>query len=95
MKRAKFTSIAEADLREIAYYIARRNPERAMTFIDEIIAHCHKIANHPGIGRARSGLGRGIRSMPYGRYVIFYRVIDTGVEIRHVLHGARDIKAQF
>ena len=95
MKRAKFTSVAEADLREIAYYIARGNPARAMTFIDEIIAHCHEIANRPSIGRGRSELGHGIRSMPHGRYVIFYRAIDTGVEIRHVLHGARDIEARF
>ncbi len=94
MKRAKFTSIAEADLSDIAFYIARGNPARAVSFVDEIIAHCHKIANQSGVGRARSELGRGLRSMPHGRYVIFYRITDTGVEIRHVLHGARDIKAQ-
>ena len=29
----------------------------------------------------------------FGRYLIFYRATDSGVEILRVLHGARDLSA--
>ncbi len=47
MNRAHFTPIAEADLEDIAYYIALDNPMRAATFVEEIIAHCRRIAARP------------------------------------------------
>ena len=34
----------------------------------------------------------GLRSLAYGRYVIFYRAIEDGAEIARVLHGARDLR---
>ena len=95
MNRATFTPEAQADLRDIAYYIARRNPERAETFVDGIIVHCHEIAATPGVGRARDDIGRAMRSIPHGNYLIFYRVIDAGIEVLRVLHGARDITRLF
>ncbi|MBC8242204.1 MAG: type II toxin-antitoxin system RelE/ParE family toxin [Alphaproteobacteria bacterium] len=95
MKRAQFTAMAEADLGDIAYFIARDNPERAVTFVDEIIAHCHRIAALPALGRDRVELGRDIRSMPHDRYIIFYRIVEAGIEIVRVLHSARDIGTVF
>jgi plasmid stabilization system protein ParE len=32
----------------------------------------------------------GVRRVPYGDYLIFYRATADVVEILHVLHGARD-----
>jgi toxin ParE1/3/4 len=49
------------------------------------------LSAHPLSGRARDELARGLRSVPYSRYVIFYRPIKDGVEIVRVLHGARDL----
>lgn len=95
MKLAFITPAAEANLDEISDYIAEDNPERAITFIREIVDHCNKIADQPGIGRERPEFRSGIRSAPHDQYIIFYRIIDSGVEIMHVLHGARDIKAVF
>jgi plasmid stabilization system protein ParE len=39
---------------------------------------------------------RGLRYFPiprYPNYVIFYRPLADGVEILHILHGARNIQA--
>ena len=36
---------------------------------------------------------RGIRRLPFGDYLIFYRIDSEQVEILHVLHGARDFEA--
>jgi toxin ParE1/3/4 len=43
----------------------------------------------------REELGPGIRGYPIERYVVLYRTTDAGVEIVHVLHGARDIETMF
>jgi toxin ParE1/3/4 len=49
----------------------------------------------PVIGRTREELSHGLRSFPFGRYVIFYRLNEYGVEIVRVLHGARNIPPLF
>lgn len=56
---------------------------------------CDGIADMPGIGRQREELSPGLRSVPEGDYVIFYRQIEDGVEIIRVLHGKRDIPTIF
>ena len=38
---------ARADLREIVDYIARDNPARAKTFLDELLARITAVAEHP------------------------------------------------
>jgi toxin ParE1/3/4 len=95
MKRAIITRRAQADLDEIADYVAENNPKRAITFTREIIGHCHRLGNTPHVGRSRPNLGPGIRSIPHGRYMIFYRMVDSDVQILRVLHSARDIEALF
>ena len=47
------------------------------------------------MGRARDELSPGIRSMPFGRYVIFYAPLADGIDIIRVLHSSRDIDAVF
>ena len=53
------------------------------------------MAKQSGIGRRRDELAAELRSLPIGRYVIFYLPIADGVEIIRVLHGARDIETIF
>lgn len=36
-----------------------------------------------------------MRSFVVGRYVIFYRFSDTEVEVIRILHGSRNIEAEF
>ncbi len=56
-----------------------------------LIATFATIAEQPGIGRERLDLDRGLRSLPVGTYVIYYRETPAPVKIVRVLHGARDI----
>ena len=92
MARLRFTESAERDLVEIGNFIARDNPAIATRFIERIEGHCQTLASHPLMGRARDELLPGLRSLPSGRYVIFYRALDDGAEIVRVLHGARDLR---
>lgn len=87
----EFSSAAEADLVDIASFIARDNPARAITFVDELEAVCIKLLDYPHAGAARADLRAGLRSRPYGSYVIFYSALTDVVRIERILHGARDI----
>lgn len=86
---------AEADLEEIADYIAQDNPQRAVTFIDEIRGRFEAIGRNPLAYVARPEVDKGVRACVHGHYVIFYYVADTTVEIARVLHGARNIVRLF
>jgi toxin ParE1/3/4 len=49
----------------------------------------------PNMGRSREEIARNLRSFPVGNYVVFYRIIEEGIEVLRVLHGSRDIKRFF
>lgn len=90
-----FAPEAEADLLDIATYIARDNPARAKTFIGELEVRCRALRDFPDKGRERPGLAENLRSMPHGRYVIHYTPETEAVRIERILHGARDVAAEF
>lgn len=82
---------AERDLDSIAAYIARDNPERAVTFIMEIRAKFVDIAERPHSFAERLHWRKGKRSALVGRYHVIFEIKPAHVEIERVLHGARDI----
>ena len=82
-------------LAEIWDYIADDSEVRADAFVATIDAKFQTLAKQPGIGRMRDELATGLRSLPIGRYVIFYLSQAGGIEIIRVLHGARDIDTIF
>jgi toxin ParE1/3/4 len=76
-------------LEEIGDYIARDNPARALSFLDELKAHCERILEMPGAYPAREDLGAGIRMVVHGRYLILFRTDSETVRIERFLHSAR------
>ena len=86
-----FSPQAETDLEEIGDFIARDNPIRALSFVRELKSKCLPLQNAPGIGASRPELGEGIRMVPHGRYLIFYREQMDAVRVERVMHSARDI----
>lgn len=53
------------------------------------------LAQFPISGRMRDELFAGFRSYSAGDFVIFYRILETTVEVVRVLHGRRDIDVIF
>lgn len=93
--RVVVSPLAERDLEAIGDYIAEDSPARALSFVEELRAQCAEIAESPSACRARPELGRAIRSLAHGNYVIFFTATKARVTIVRVLHGAMDIPAQF
>ena len=86
---------ASADMSEIWEFIAEDNIASADAFVDRIDLKFQALAAQPLMGRQRDDLAAGLRSVPMSPYVIFYEAMSDGVVIVRVLHGARDIEAQF
>ena len=91
--RLRYRRSAIEDLGEIRDYIARANPIAAKRFVERLRARCRVLSKQPHIGRERSDIRRGLRSLPIQNYIVFYRVVDDTVEIVSVVHGSRDVDA--
>ena len=90
-----FSALAESDLEEIADYIARDNPRRALSFIGEIREHCHNAVTFPEAAPLRKELGAGIRVIPFGRYLIFYTIYHNTVRIERILSASRLLSSDY
>ena len=87
--------LAETDILEIWDYIADDSLAAADRWVDHLDEQFRVLATQPMMGRARDELAPGVRSFPFGRYVVFYVLLDDGIDVVRVLHGARDIDAAF
>ena len=85
------TAEAEADLEEIASYVAGQSPRSALTLIRALREKCESLADAPrGYPLVPRYEHNGIRRRPFGSFLIFYRVGIDAIEVIHILHRARD-----
>ncbi|EDU61366.1 type II toxin-antitoxin system RelE/ParE family toxin [Providencia stuartii] len=87
--------LAVQDLESIGDWIAKDNPIRALSFIEELYQKCLLIADSPTLYAECPEILPGLRSCAYGRYLLFFRVLEAEVRIERILHGSRDIPAHF
>jgi plasmid stabilization system protein ParE len=89
-----FAAAAKADLLQIGDRIAKDSPVRSLSFVDDLEQRCQRLTSMPETYQLIPGFeDRGVRRVPHGNYLIFYRVIEDAIEVLHVLHGARDYEA--
>ncbi len=86
----RWTSPALRDLGGITRYLSKENPDAATKLITEVDRTIALLATFPLLGREVKDerLGR-YRLVPIWDYLIFYIVTENEVQIRRVLHGAR------
>ncbi len=88
----RYLPAAVQDLLDILDYIARDNPDAARALVDRVERAIGRLARFPRSGRAPRDARlrlRGYRLLVVGDYLIFYVVIRRTVQIRRVIHGAR------
>ncbi len=95
MRRYRLSPEARSDLDSIWDYIADDNIPAADGLLHKVHEKLRLLAEAPGVGRPRDELAPGLRSLPVGNYLLFYRVIREGIEVVRVLHGARNLPPLF
>src|SRR5690606_33961365 len=91
MSRLYLTKVAKQDLQAILAYIAQQRPQVADEVVDRLLSKCELLASHPLLGQVRAEFSGDYRSFAVERWVVFYRVVQDGVEIHRVMDGARNI----
>lgn len=95
MPHCIFTRPAREDLRAITEYVKRENPQAAAAIYQAIEDRCRLAANFPNMGKRVDWLRANTRCLVVGMYLAFYRPIEDGIVILHIVHGAREIDADF
>jgi len=95
MAKTRITPLAENDLEGIWSFIATDNVGAADQTVATVLDTAERIADMPGMGARRDDIRRGLRTFPVGKYLIFYRLIDTGIEVMRVVHGQRNLPEIF
>ena len=85
------TDAAYADLKIIGDFIRIDNPQRAVSFVEELFSRCNELGDMPKAYPLVPRYERfGIRRRVYEDYLIFYRVGKETIDVIHVIHGAQD-----
>jgi toxin ParE1/3/4 len=95
MKRHIISQPAIKDLEKIIDYFSSRNVDAGERFINEFDKKCKNLANFPNMGRSYDDIKPSLRGLPLADYIIFYRIIDDGIEIIRVVSGYRDLESLF
>jgi toxin ParE1/3/4 len=96
--RVRRTSRAIGDIYEVASYLANDSVRAAERFLQAVENSFQALARMPPMGSPYRPASRGgieLRRWPvegFRDYLIFYRVMDDGIDGVRVLHGARDIE---
>ena len=95
MSRVTRRPQAEADILEIWDYIADDSVVDADRWADRLDEKFSLWVTQPMMGRSRDELAPRIRSLVFGRYVVFFEPLPDGIDIVRVLHGSCDIDTSF
>jgi toxin ParE1/3/4 len=95
MNRYRLSRQARYDLADIRHYIARDKPLAADRQIEAFFKRFQMLAANPEIGESRPDLANNLRSFSLGNYVIFYRLMPSGIEVVRVASGHRDLGTLF
>ena len=90
MARYLLNTLATKDLSDIADYFKSTNMEAGERFFREFDRKCKQIVAFPNSGKSYAQIKLDLRGLSFQGYVIFYRVLEDGVEILRVLSDRRN-----
>jgi toxin ParE1/3/4 len=96
--RLKFLDSARDDIERIFRYIAVQSGSEKVgrNFVRRLTDRCRELAAAEfELGRPRPEFVPGLRSLPFGNYVLFFRYQDGWLEILNIIEGHRDMDDQF
>jgi toxin ParE1/3/4 len=95
MSRYVINILASRDLNEIADYFAENNLGAGEQFFRAFNRKCKQLVAFPNSGKSYAEIRPNLRGISLEGYVIFYRVLDEGIEILRVVSGRRNFPSLF
>jgi len=95
MSRYVINILASRDLNDIADYFAENSLEAGDRFFRAFNRKCQQLVAFPNSGKSYATIRPGLRGLSLESYVIFYRILDDGIEILRVVSGRRDFPSLF
>jgi toxin ParE1/3/4 len=95
MNRYVINRLASRDLNEIADYFADQSLEAGDRFFRAFNRKCQQLVAFPNSGKSYEAIRPGLRGLSLEGFVIFYRILDDGIEILRVVSGRRNFPALF
>lgn len=86
---------AREDLFDIWFYIAEDSTINADRFTAKIVKKYEWLTENSEAGVKCDDLLPGLRSFPYAKYMLYYRVKNNTLELVRILHGSRDLGLVF
>jgi len=93
--RLRFLSIAEEDFTDIISYIAGENKDAANELANLIEENLNLLIKNPYMGRVPRDedlKSLGYRCLIVKNYLIFYSIESDVINIKRIIHGARNYK---
>ncbi|MCU0537050.1 MAG: type II toxin-antitoxin system RelE/ParE family toxin [Hydrococcus sp. Prado102] len=95
MSRYLINILASQDLNEIADYFAENNLEAGDRFFRAFNRKCQQLVTFPNSGKSYAAIRSDLRGLSLEGYVIFYKILDDGIEILRVVSGRRNFPSLF
>ncbi len=95
MARYSINVLATQDLNDIANYFATYNVEAGEKFFQSFNQKWKQLVSFPNNGKNYEEIYPNLKGIPLSGYIIFYRIIDDGIEILRVISERRDLPAIF
>lgn len=84
---------AQRDIEDIwDYSAATWSVAQAEVYVRQIQQCLETLATDPRLGRKCDEIRAGYRKYPAGLHVVFYRIVDGGIDIVRILHQRMDFE---
>jgi toxin ParE1/3/4 len=95
MSRYVINVLASRDIDEISEYFAGVSLAAGDRFFQGFNRKCKQLVAFPNSGKSYADIHPCLRGLSLENYVIFYRILDDGIEILRVVNGRRDFESIF
>lgn len=93
MAEVRLRPRARADIDAIwDYTITTWGVQQARYYVNGLRDVCTKLADNPELGKCRDELYNGLRVYPSGKHLVFYLVMENGIDVVRILQGSMDVR---
>ena len=93
MAEVRLRPRARADIDAIwDYTITTWGVQQARCYVNGLRDVCTKLADNPELGKCRDELYNGLRVYPSGKHLVFYLVMENGIDVVRILQGSMDVR---